>query len=158
MIQPTINDSTILFLIDCEGKKSKAYKDSVGKWTIGIGHCIKLPKEQYLKDKTLTEKEIQDLLISDLNPCINAINKYVSIQLNQYQFNALCAFIINEGCEAFRTSTLLKKINLNASKEDIEKEFLRWNKIKANGKYEVSKGLVNRRKKEVSLYFHKAMI
>lgn len=28
------------FLIDYEKKAPKAYKDSAGKWTIGIGHLV----------------------------------------------------------------------------------------------------------------------
>lgn len=41
-----------------EGKRSKPYKDTVGKWTIGVG--------RNLDDVGLSDDEIQYLLINDL--------------------------------------------------------------------------------------------
>lgn len=51
-----------------EGKKSRLYKDTKGKWTIGYGHLIKSKSElKKYKGKTLSDKEINDLLDVDIN-------------------------------------------------------------------------------------------
>jgi lysozyme len=51
-----------------EGKKSRLYKDTKGKWTIGYGHLIKSKSElKKYKGKTLSDKEINDLLDADIN-------------------------------------------------------------------------------------------
>lgn len=44
-----------------EGKSSKAYQDTVGKWTIGVGRNI--------SDVGLSESEIQYLLDNDISRC-----------------------------------------------------------------------------------------
>jgi lysozyme len=51
-----------------EGKRSRLYKDTKGKWTIGYGHLIKSKSElKKYKGKTLSDKEIDDLLDADIN-------------------------------------------------------------------------------------------
>lgn len=60
----------------------------------------------------------------------------------QHQFDALVSFAFNVGTQAFKNSTLAKKINANTYNE-IRERFLRWNK--AGGK--VLAGLTSRRKK-----------
>jgi len=57
-----------------EGKKNKAYKDTKGKWTIGIGHLI-VPGEEYLLSKILTDEEIDRLFANDLKKHINMAKK-----------------------------------------------------------------------------------
>lgn len=51
-----------------EGKRSQLYKDTKGKWTIGYGHLIKSKSElKKYRGKTLSDKEINDLLDADIN-------------------------------------------------------------------------------------------
>lgn len=50
-----------------EGKKRNLYKDTKGKWTIGYGHLIKTSAElKKYQNKTLSDKEINDLLDADI--------------------------------------------------------------------------------------------
>jgi lysozyme len=54
-----------------EGRRSKAYKDSRGIWTIGIGHNLQVdptlyPHLQHLVDVGLTDQEIDDLFAHDV--------------------------------------------------------------------------------------------
>ena len=60
-----------------EGKRKKAYEDTLGNWTIGIGHLIKIPDEEYLLDKELTELEIDQIFITDLNQAIDDARKFI---------------------------------------------------------------------------------
>ena len=75
----------------------------------------------------------------------------MELNINQYQFDALCSFAYNCGKNALKTSTLLKRVRKEMSEPDIRAAFLMWNK--AGGK--VLKGLVNRRNAECDLFFKK---
>lgn len=49
-----------------EGVRKQAYKDSVGKWTIGVGHLIGNGSSQgEYAGRTLTDKEVDDLFEED---------------------------------------------------------------------------------------------
>ena len=64
--------------------------------------------------------------------------------INQNQFDSLVSFTYNVGVTAFKNSTLLKRINTNASQQSIINAFMMWNKPKE---------IIGRRKREVELYF-----
>jgi lysozyme len=70
-------------------------------------------------------------------------------EINQNQFDALISFSYNVGINALKSSTLLKKLNLNPNDPTIRYEFMRWNK--AAGR--VLRGLTKRREEEANLYF-----
>ena len=74
----------------------------------------------------------------------------VKFPLNEYQWIALLSFVYNIGITRFSRSTLLSKINKQAGKDEITKEFKKW--VYANG--QVVKGLQNRRNKEIAKYFY----
>jgi lysozyme len=60
-----------------EGVRRTAYKDTLGNWTIAIGHLIKLPDEEYLLDKKLTDLEIDQIFTTDLNQAIDDAKKFI---------------------------------------------------------------------------------
>ena len=68
--------------------------------------------------------------------------------INQNKFDALCCFAYNVGVNALKSSTLLKKVNINPNDPTIKNEFLKWNK--ANGR--ALTGLTKRRQEEADLY------
>jgi lysozyme len=122
-----------------EGSRNKAYQDSVGIWTIGVGHTGSKVHEGLI----ISDDEVDQLLMHDLEWVEKCISRNVTVTLTQNQFDALASFIFNLGCGAFKKSTLLKKLNAG----DINgaaKEFLKW--THAGGK--VLAGLVHRREKE----------
>ena len=80
---------------------------------------------------------------------MNTINLYVKVPLNANQRTALAAFVYNVGDGAFKKSTLLKKINANAPRAEIEAAWKAWNI--AGGT--VNNGLVNRRAQEIKMFF-----
>lgn len=113
-----VSDNSLKFIMQEEGFKTKAYKDVVGLFTIGVGHLIR-KDEEYLKTKTLTEQEVLDLLKQDILTAENAINTLVKKTLNQNQFDALASLIFNIGDGAWRKSSLLVKLNINPNSKDI---------------------------------------
>ena len=120
---------------DFEGCKLSAYKDSVGVPTIGIGHTKGVKMGQ-----VITMEQAEAFLKEDLLPVEKYVNTIKKVK-TQGQFDALVDFAFNLGVGALQSSTLLKKINANASTKEIQEQFLRWNK--AGGK--ILNGLVLRR-------------
>lgn len=121
-----ITESTLNTIIRFEGKRNKAYQDTKGLWTIGVGHLIK-PDEQHLINTVLTDEEVQNLLRHDLSWCDEAVTSSVKVPLNQNQYDALYSLCFNIGASAFKNSTVVKKLNQNdyAGAADA---ILMWNK------------------------------
>jgi lysozyme len=136
-----IAQSTLAFITKEEGARNKAYKDSKGLWTIGVGHLIK-PDEQHLITATLTDEQVAELLRSDLKWCSKAVESSVKVPLTQSQFDALYSLCFNIGETAFRKSTVVRKINEN-DLQGAADAILMWNKPEV---------LVNRRKRERALF------
>jgi lysozyme len=121
-----IAQSTLDFIIKEEGAKNKAYKDSKGLLTIGVGHLIKTD-EDHLINATLTDEQVHDLLKSDLKWCSKAVESSVKVPLQQNQYDALYSLCFNVGADNFKKSTVVKRINENDLKGAAD-AILMWNK------------------------------
>lgn len=136
-----IQQSTLDTIIGFEGFRTRAYKDTKGLWTIGVGHLIK-PNEQHLITTELTKIGVDSLLRQDLAECQRCIDKMVRAPINQNQFDALCSLCFNIGTEHFTESSVLRHLNqLNYAQA--ANDFLLWNKPPE---------LIERRKKEKALF------
>jgi lysozyme len=60
-----------------EGMRKTAYKDTLDNWTTGVGHLIKLPDEEYLIEKELTDIEVDQIFTTDLNQAIDDARKFI---------------------------------------------------------------------------------
>jgi lysozyme len=136
-----IAKSTLAYITEEEGYRNKAYKDSKGLWTIGVGHLIKAD-EQHLINATLTDQQVEDLLRSDLRWCSEAVESSVKVPLTQNQFDALYSLCFNIGETAFKKSTVVRKLNENDLKGAAD-AILMWNKPAV---------LEKRRKRERALF------
>lgn len=135
-----------------EGFRNHPYLCPAGVPTIGYGSTYyKDGTAVKIDDEPITLKEALDLLKTTLKGYEKGVEKAVTSDINQNQFDACVSFAYNCGIQAFRDSTLLKKINQDPNDEAIRYEFQRWNK--ARGK--VLKGLKKRRNEEAYLYFQK---
>ena len=139
-----IAKSTLDFITKEEGARNKAYKDTKGLWTIGVGHLIK-DDEKNLINATLTNDQVEDLLRKDLKWCSEAVEGSVKVPLAQNQFDALYSLCFNIGATAFKNSTVVKKINSN-DVQGAADAILMWNKPAV---------LENRRKRERELFLAK---
>lgn len=106
------SNSGIEFVEREEGSRNKAYKDSSGLFTIGTGHLIRRPSEDYLLTKVLTPQEILDILSNDLKTTENCINLLLKVPVSQNQFDALVSLTFNIGCGNLKKSSVLRFINL----------------------------------------------
>ena len=107
-----ITESTFEFITSVEGKRNKAYKDSRGLWTIGVGHLIK-PNEKWMLTATLTDQQVEDLFKSDLKWCDDALMSSVHVPLNQHQQDALYSLCFNIGADHFKQSEVVQHLNQN---------------------------------------------
>jgi len=152
-----VSDRLLKLLEEWEGFKQKAYKDSGGAPTIGIGHKL-IPKElsagiiviggvPVAYRNGINYEQALRLKRDDLVRFEKVVNQYVKVPLAQNEYDALVSFSYNVGDGAFRGSTLLKELNAGR-KDHVPVELKRWNKD--NGR--VVKGLINRRNKEIALW------
>lgn len=125
-----------------EGLKLKAYRDSVGIPTIGVGHT----KDVQLTD-IITYSQAIELLQQDLQVAAVALARLIKVTLNMNQFSALLSFTFNLGSGTLQRSTLRMKLN-RGEYRDAANEFLKWDK--AGGMK--LKGLVLRRQAERTLF------
>ena len=130
-----------------EGLRLTAYDDGVGIWTIGFG-TIKYPNGVRVKrGDSCTLEQAKSYMKHDLIEFEHTVNSLVKVPLNQNQFDALVSLTYNIGSGAFKSSTLLKKLNLSDYKGAAD-QFDVW--VNAGGKR--MQGLANRRAKEKSLF------
>ena len=136
-----MSEAGIKFLIGLEGFKIKAYRDTKGLWTIGVGHLI-LPREHYLLTELLSNERVEELFAKDLEKYETAVNHTIHNDVTQYQFDALVSFCFNIGCNGFRNSTVARVIN-NGEFNKVADAMMMWNKPKE---------IIGRRSKEVRLF------
>jgi lysozyme len=127
-----------------EGFKPYVYLDSALLPTIGIGHLIK-KGEQFPNEITL--EQAYELLKQDVKIAEASVNRQITAELEQHQFDALVSFTFNLGGGALQRSTLRQRLN-RGDYTGAADEFLKWNK--AGGR--VIKGLVNRRSAERDVF------
>lgn len=125
-----------------EGLRLEAYKDGGGVWTIGYGHTQGVKSGQ-----TCTAEQAEAWYLSDVQSAEHDVELYVTVPLNQGQFDALVDWTFNLGGERLRKSTMLRRIN-DKDFDAALKEMLRW---KYDNGVEVA-GLLARRQEEVKLW------
>ena len=115
-----LSDVGLLKLRSREGSKNKAYKDTKGIWTIGVGHT----GPEVKPGLEISEAEISRLLANDVKWAEVAVNA-VAVPLNQQQFDALVSFVFNIGASAFAKSTM-KKLLDKGDMAGAAAQFDRW--------------------------------
>ena len=101
------SDQGLKILIDREAAKKNAYLDSVGVPTIGVGHT----GPEVHMGLVWTDDQIKTAFAQDIQRFEDAVNGAATAALAQHQFDALVSFSFNVGVGAFKSSTLVKKIN-----------------------------------------------
>ena len=141
------------FIQGAEDFSENAYQDEKGIWTIGYGHT----KGVKPGDK-ITREEAEKLYAEDFKIHSEPL-KHVKVPLNDNEKAALASLVFNIGEPQFKNSTVLRKLNEGDKKAAAEafKLFCKESKTKMiDGKpvkkLEFSKGLYNRRVKEMELF------
>lgn len=148
-----INNETLNLIKSFEGLELKAYKDAVGVWTIGYGHTSMAGPPVVKAGMTITEKEAEDMLLHDLKKYADAVDKYITVDLNDNQYGALVSFCYNVGPGNFKGSSVVAYVNSKRFTE-VPKRLALWNK--AGGK--VLRGLTRRRDAEGKLFLRPVIV
>lgn len=110
-----------------EGERLNAYQDSVGVWTIGVGHTSAAGLPKVTPTLKITRAEQDEILSRDLVMFEDAVNAAVKVALTQNQFDALVSLAFNIGIGAFRRSTVVRHLKAG-DYEAAAEAFLLWNK------------------------------
>lgn len=146
----SISSKGLTLIKDFEGLILKPYLCSAGVATIGIGTTVYPDgRKVSLHDPAITEAQALAFLAHDLQFFCKQVDAYTTDAVSQHQYDALVSFGYNCGMGNLKSSTLLKKVNVNPNDPTIRAEFAKWNK--AAGK--VVAGLTRRREAEANLYF-----
>lgn len=94
------------FIKSFEGLRLTAYNDGFGIMTIGYGHTADVKAGQ-----VITQAQADAYFTGDVAWAVADVNRGVTEPLSQSQFDALVSFTFNVGGGAFKSSTLLKKLN-----------------------------------------------
>lgn len=148
---PFVNNPTRQEVFDWfkqeESIRYKAYPDG-GKFSIGLGHQIKVPEENYLLNATITQNQVLELFDKDIRWTLEAINKNVKVPLNKNQKLALMSLVYNIGEPRFKTTNLLKELN----KGNYTGAAFLFPSTIVTSQGVFNQGISNRRKKEQALF------
>ncbi len=102
-----------------------------------------------MTDAPISEARATDIFLNVIKHYERSVDSFCRDDINQNQFDALVSFCYNLGAGALKSSTLLKKVNINPNDPSIANEFAKYKY--SDGK--ILKGLINRRLSESELYF-----
>ena len=147
-----LDDAGSALIKKWEGVKTRAYSDSAGIPTIGIGFIrytlgAKAGQKVRMGD-TLTEAEIKAEFLNQVKTYEDGVRQAVRTELTQSQFNACVSLCYNIGVEAFAKSSVARLLNEHRYQAACN-AFALWNK--AGGR--VVQGLANRRADEQKEFF-----
>lgn len=133
-----------------EGLKLKPYLCPASIPTIGYGNTYYTDgKKVKLTDPSITQAKAEELLKFLIQSYEKSVDSFCRDDISQQNFDALVSFAYNCGVNNLKSSTLLKKVNLNPQDVTIRNEFMKWDK----GAGKVLAGLTKRRQAEADLYF-----
>lgn len=98
-------------LMQREGVRTRAYRDSEGAWTIGVGHTANAGPPEPRPGMVITRKQVDELLTRDLVKYENIVNRNVRVPLTQGQFDALVSICFNVETALSPKSTIVKRLN-----------------------------------------------
>ena len=120
------------------------YRDSVGVWTIGVGHTKAAGPPDPRGMGIITYNDALDMLARDIRKYEDGVNKALTVPVKQHEFDALVSFHYNTG--AIMRASLTKLLN-RGDRAGAAKAFLNWTRAGAN-----KNALIYRRTAEMELF------
>ena len=142
-----LSEAGIKFIQTWEGLKLKAYRDSKGLPTIGIGTTRYPDGTKVQMGDSCTEAQAYEWFRFDIARFEAVVNRVIKIPLKQNQFDALVSLVYNIGETNFTKGTVDDKLNAN----QIDAALATWLTYVYSGGRKIT-GLANRRIAEVKLF------
>ena len=134
------------------GCKLRAYRDSVGIPTIGVGltYWPSTRKRVEMGDTLQSVAEGLDMFAKALRDYEATVDACTHDAITQETFDALCSLCYNLGQKAFAGSTAVRLLNQGQSLDAVAAALRRWNRAAG----EISEGLMERRECESDLMLY----
>lgn len=117
-----------------------------GDYYLGYSHRISISDSLYKVDK-ISKKESIELVKKDLEKISNQLNKHLTTEITQNQFDALVSLIYDIGIKALITDELFMLLNKDKLIQ-VALQFRKFNKYKKKPVYQ----LIKNRKEEIELF------
>ena len=114
-------------LVAREGRRLEAYRDSVGIWTIGVGHTSAAGPPVVRPGLRITAAQADALFARDVAAFVRAVDEALPEPLPQHAFDALVSLCFNIGPAAFRRSSVLRRLRAG-DREGAAEAILMWNR------------------------------
>lgn len=114
-------------LVAREGRRLSAYRDSVGIWTIGVGHTSAAGPPVVTPGLRLSAAECDALFARDIAGSAETVRDAVPGDLPDHAFDALVSLCFNIGQPAFRRSTVVKRLTAG-DRDGAAQAILMWNR------------------------------
>lgn len=112
-------------LMQREGVRLKAYRDTRGTLTIGVGHTSMAGPPRVYPWSHITEADAETIFMRDLAPFEAAVNRCIKRTIPQDSFDACVSLAYNVGAGGFAGSSVVKQINLG-NMQEAANDFLLW--------------------------------
>lgn len=141
MATPAISREGLMELVGHEGIVRTRYKDSVGVWTIGVGHTrASGPPDPRTFTGEMSIEEVFDLFRRDIARYADEVRAVLKVPVSGTEFAALVSFHYNTG--GIRRAALVKSLNAG-NRSRAAAEFMNWSKPDE---------IIPRRRKEQKLF------
>ncbi|SFK79545.1 lysozyme [Methylorubrum salsuginis] len=114
-------------LVAREGRRLEAYRDSVGIWTIGVGHTAAAGPPLPRAGLRITAAECDAIFARDIARFVRTVDQALPAPLPQHAFDALVSLAFNIGPAAFLRSTVLRRLRAG-DREGAAEAMLMWNR------------------------------
>ena len=123
-----MSEKGLKLLMDREGCELKAYRDTVGIWTIGIGHTSAAGPPSVKQGMVISQEDAETIFKDDVAEFEEGVTDLLDRKpIGQHQFDAFVSLAYNIGLGAFSTSTTLRRF-LAGDHAGAAQAILLWNK------------------------------
>lgn len=144
----TVSDPGRAFITREEGKRNKAYRDSRGILTIGVGHTSSAGPPIVTPTLYLDDANVDAVFKRDLGQYETAVDAACDFEPSQQEFDALVSLCYNIGPGAFeKRCSLVKYLDDNDTWDQVEivAHFVGW---------AIPASLLGRRHREAQLFIN----
>ena len=139
-----ISKQGLKFIQNEEGIRLKAYQDTRGVWTIGVGHT----GPDVYEGLVITADQAEDIFKKDLRRFMMAVNTAAdAAPTTQGQYDAMVSLAFNIGVSAFRSQSSVARFHKRGMYAQAADAFLLWKRAGND-----PDRLLPRRKRERNLY------